>query len=296
MTGSYEIPRVLSASVRDRLRDYLEGRISPEVALMHLLIATGSVDEIRRILSGCSACQASPKLMILGRLVKDNAVGLRRAAALANMMMAEQDTSLSAITDFFDRAVVEAPEACDALYSLGSASILSRATSEITARLLEWELVGPDRDLLEIGCGTGRVVAALAGLARNVLGLDVSAGMVARALERCRAYKNVTNTKSTGRDLGFCADEAFDLVLAVDSFPYIVAAGAGLAERHIADAARVLKPSGSLVIFNYSYGGDLDADRSTLSQLAVENGLSCVRMGTRDFSLWDGATFLMRKV
>ena len=87
------------------------------------------------------------------------------------------------------------------------------------------------------------------------------------------------------------AGRRFGLVLAVDAFPYLVAAGPGIAARHVADAAGLLEPGGALAIFNYSYRGDLDADRADIARLAAAHGFAIERNGTRDFSLWDGATF-----
>ena len=45
---------------------------------------------------------------------------------------------------------------------------------------------------------------------------------------------------------------------------------------HFQEAARVLKPSGHFLILNFSYRGDLDADRADISRLAARAGFrSC---------------------
>jgi hypothetical protein len=59
------------------------------------------------------------------------------------------------------------------------------------------------------------------------------------------------------------------------------------------DATRVLRPGGTIVIFNFSYRGDEEADRRDIERLAGANGLTIRRAGTRDFILWDGLTFLL---
>jgi SAM-dependent methyltransferase len=64
--------------------------------------------------------------------------------------------------------------------------------------------------------------------------------------------------RSSGRDLALFKDASFDLVYAVDTFPYLVLSGRDLAERHMSDAARVLRPGGTLLVLNYSYLGDLE--------------------------------------
>jgi len=58
----------------------------------------------------------------------------------------------------------------------------------------------------------------------------------------------------------------------------------------------LLPNGGSLAILNYSYRGDLDADRQAVSDLATRYGFAVTRNVTRDFTLWDGATFLLRRM
>src|SRR5690349_21672769 len=72
-----------------------------------------------------------------------------------------------------------------------------------------------------------------------------------------------------------------DAILAVDSFPYLVRCGDSLVERHLSEAVRVLKPGGQVAVFNFSYRGDLDADRNELERHAASVGLSVVRDGVR---------------
>jgi hypothetical protein len=63
--------------------------------------------------------------------------------------------------------------------------------------------------------------------------------------------------------------------------------------RHIRDCAQILRPGGTLLILNFFYRGD-EADLRDMQQLAAANGFTVQRLGTRDFSLWDGLTFLLR--
>jgi SAM-dependent methyltransferase len=210
-------------------------------------------------------------------------------------LAAERSGSIDAIRAQFDEAVALAPEAAVALYSLGSPDILDRATAEIVARLRQWRLVDAAIDVLDIGCGIGRIERAVASESRSITGIDVSPGLIAAARARCRDLANAAFLCVDGSDLSAFAGRRFGLVLAVDAFPYLAAAGAGIAARHVADAAGLLPPGGALAIFNYSYRGDLEADRADLARLATEYGFAVERSGTRDFSLWDGATFLLRK-
>jgi hypothetical protein len=88
-------------------------------------------------------------------------------------------------------------------------------------------------------------------------------------------------------------DGAFDLVLAVDSFPYLHLSG--IAEPMLGETARVLAPGGDLVVLNYSYRGDPEADRRDIARFAEGTGLSVLRSGSCDFTLWDGAVFHLRQ-
>jgi SAM-dependent methyltransferase len=195
----------------------------------------------------------------------------------------------------FDRAAAISPEASVALYSLGSAELLDAATDEIVRRMRAWGLLGPGRDMLDIGCGIGRFVAALAPEIGRVTGIDISRRMIDLARQHCAGLANVRLLPCSGRDLAPFAAGSFDLVLAADAFPYLVQSGAALAERHVHEAARVLRPGGTLLILNFSYRGDLDADRREVARLATESGFRVVRDGTRDFALWDGASFQLLK-
>jgi PAS domain S-box-containing protein len=62
-----------------------------------------------------------------------------------------------------------------------------------------------------------------------------------------------------------------------------------------AEEARVLRPGGTLAIFNFSYRGDLEADRADAARLARLAGFQVLRHGTRDLRLWDGAAFHLAK-
>jgi SAM-dependent methyltransferase len=232
----------------------------------------------------------------LAQLVADHGEGLIRAAGLveAGLTDAHGADRLAATRDQYDRAVGVAPEAAVALYSLGDLAILERATAELAVLLGDWGLLEPDQEALDIGCGIGRVEQAIAPRLRRILGIDLSPAMIAEARRRCAGIANATFAVCDGHGLSQFASARFDLVLAVDSFPCLVAAAQGIAERHIRDAADMLRPGGSLAIFNYSYRGDIAADRAEIAAHATSAGLQVLRNGTRDLALWDGTSFLLR--
>ena len=85
-----------------------------------------------------------------------------------------------------------------------------------------------------------------------------------------------------------------DLVLAVDVFPYLVPAARtsppGMSRKRPGCCGR----GGSLVILNFSYRGDA-ADRHDMPGLAAAQGFALLRNGTREFVLWDGLAFELRR-
>ncbi len=128
-----------------------------------------------------------------------------------------------------------------------------------------------------------------------MVGVDVSEQMLTAARERCAGLPNVSFRKIGGGNLGGFVDSEFDLVLAADSFPYIVQAGPGPTRAMLAECIRVLRPGGRLAMLNFSYRGDLRADRDEIAGFAAETGLVVVRDGGSEFALWDAAAFVLQK-
>lgn len=227
--------------------------------------------------------------------------------------------SAAAVAAFFDSAVAFSPEASVALYSLGDPAILAQATAEIMDWLHRHGCIGPvnggggallpavpaadapasgapaDADVLDLGCGIGRLAIALAPRCRSVLGLDVSAGMVAEARRRCAAWPAIRIEATPGTDLDALPAHAFDLVLAVDSMPYLVQVGPDALATHVRGAARILRPGGRLAILNLSFGRPVAQDVAELSALAARHGFAVEIAGERPFALWDAAAFLLRR-
>lgn len=275
----------------------MAGRISPEVAVARMLLAGDGVAAIAATLDGVGESAA---VGAMRRLLAGRAAGLDALAAEVAATAAEHDASgatpsegVARIAAFFDRAVRHSPEASVALYSLGDPEILAAATQEIVAWLEREGLLREGADVLDLGCGIGRVAGALAPRCRSVLGLDVSEGMVAEAGRRLAGVANVAVRRTGGEDLDGLEAGAFDLVLAIDSFPYIVQTGAATALRHVQGAARALRAGGALCILNLSYRGDAALDRADAWAWAAATGMRVVRDGGAPFRLWDGTAFVL---
>lgn len=292
-----------SAAGRRVLAECLCGEVSPQVAISRLLLATGRAEAVERLVAAAAELwevPPPPALAAMLRLLRENRAGCERAAAILSRHPqpapgAPPEEVIAASRRFFDAAVRESEEASVAAHSLGSPELLETATREIADLFASWGLLGPGRAALEIGCGIGRMQAALARELGEVHGIDVSPEMIAAARRRCAGLANVHLAVSSGHDLAGFPPERFDLVFAVDSFPYIHQAGPELVEAHFREVARVLRPGGDFVLLNFSYRDDLAADQEEVEQLCEEVDLLVEVPGTEPFELWDGQVFLCRK-
>src|SRR3954453_10475732 len=111
--------------------------------------------------------------------------------------------------------------------------------------------VQPTDAVVDIGCGPGFYVAALAEQAASVTGIDPSASMLALAARKTEGRDNVTLLEGEAIPLPL-ADASMDRALSVQVFEYVADVPAALAEIH-----RVLRPGGRAVLW--------DIDWTTLS-------------------------------
>jgi ubiquinone/menaquinone biosynthesis C-methylase UbiE len=101
--------------------------------------------------------------------------------------------------------------------------------------------------ILDVGCGTGVMSAKLAGTGRVVLGVDLSAAMVARA--RLRRDTNLDFLQADAENLPL-ESASFDAVVNLISFHHYPHPDKAISEFH-----RVLRPGGKLVLIAF----DLDS-------------------------------------
>lgn len=297
--------REVPAALRRPLLACASGDLPANIAAMRLLMESREPHEAERVVAGLldrlegHALEARRLQAALACLRRSPEAWRTVKAVLEDVRHDEasgdSDEAIRRWAAAFDRAARHAPEGSVALYALGDPGLLRAATDEVAERLRSWGLLGPERTVLDLGCGIGRFGEALAGEVRAFVGIDISGEMIAAARRRCAGLGNVSFRQSSGRDLALFEDDGFDLVLAVDSFPYLVQSGMDLAERHVAEAARVLRPGGDLLILNFSYRGDPAQDRADLRRLAGASGLEVAREGARAFSLWDGLAYHLVK-
>jgi SAM-dependent methyltransferase len=288
--------------LQDVLARVQRGELPANVALMHLIMYADAPEQVwHAIRAGLATSGATLPALSRINSVLEIWSQTPDAWAVVKGMQSVQDSSsrthnpIEYAKKFFDLAAREAADSAAALYALGRDDILDAATGEVLTRLREWKVLAGAANVLEIGCGTGRFIAPLAKVGYQAIGIDTSFGMLRRAELRCRGIESALLVQTGGRDLSMFADSTFDAVLAIDSYPYIVAAGPAQAEAHMRETARVLRSRGWFVILNYSYRDDPVIDADEIARLAMASDLSIFRSGTRDFALWDARSYLMRK-
>lgn len=104
----------------------------------------------------------------------------------------------------------------------------------------------PDRKLLEIGCGAGRMTRRLAERFGEVLALDVSVEMLGRCRSALGHADNVTYLLGNGRDLSDVSDGGIDAVFSYVVLQHIPSADVQLA--YLREVARVLAPGGQAAV------------------------------------------------
>jgi len=193
----------------------------------------------------------------------------------------------SASTDRFgDLRIVDVPPYRDLAafddrarsYDQGWRGRLHHVISDRTAALATATVAAPQH-VLDVGCGTGHLLRALAGHypeARALTGIDAAPNMIETA-ERITDDKRLTFTTAVAEHLPY-DDASMDLVVSSTSFDHWSDQGAGLAE-----CARVLRPGGHLVLVD-------QFSRWLIPTLAVSRR-SKARTRSRAGSLLDRAGF-----
>lgn len=115
---------------------------------------------------------------------------------------------------------------------------------ESVCRTAEWfgVEVAPSDDVVEIGCGVGRITRALAARARSVRALDVSAEMLAEARSHNPMLENVQWILGDGISLSPIADASADACYSEVVFQHIPDPAVTLG--YVAEMCRVLRPGG----------------------------------------------------
>jgi len=125
-------------------------------------------------------------------------------------------------------------------------------------RIVELANVESSTSVLDVGCGTGELLAVLAERGAHVAGIDPATGMV----ERSRRLAPTADVREASWDGIPWPDATFDVVTAVNSLQFADDTVGALME-----ATRVTRPGGLIVIANWADRAlnDLDTIDSALA-------------------------------
>lgn len=132
----------------------------------------------------------------------------------------------------------------DGLAGHFESSLVERMNYEVPGKLVALirdfaKLDTKNQDVLDLGCGTGLVGSAISPYARQLVGVDLSAGMLAKAREK-NLYQRLEKSELLAMMKGEM-DSSYDLIIAADVFAYI-----GRLDAIMDEIKRLLRPGGML--------------------------------------------------
>lgn len=128
--------------------------------------------------------------------------------------------------------------------------------------------LSPNTEVVEIGCGLGRLTRALAERCAHVEALDVSAEMLRRARSLNPTLENVTWLLGDGTSLRGVEAASADLCVSHVVFQHLPDPAITLG--YVTEMGRVLRPGGSSVF-------QVSTDPSVHSRSALARGRTCLR-------------------
>lgn len=123
--------------------------------------------------------------------------------------------------------------------------------------------IQPDDEIVEIGCGIGRVTRPMAERGKSVRAVDVSAEMLAQARQENAQLTNVEWIQGDGESLAGIADESADACFSYVVLQHIPDPDVILT--YVREMGRVLRPGG-WAAFQVSNDDSVHRPRTTLRQ------------------------------
>ncbi len=122
-------------------------------------------------------------------------------------------------------------------------------------------------NVLDIGCGVGRVVRAAAKATQHVTGVDVSEEAINKAISLLGDLTNIRLIKGEGTTLNFLESDSYDLLI---SFAALGSIPAKIFSQYLVDFSRILKIGGKLRVQIYLGKEQGHQEEDTLALRAYE--------------------------
>jgi SAM-dependent methyltransferase len=264
------------------------GKLSGALTVARLLLVSRDVPSIERWLLARVATGSGVRSELL-HLIEQHRHGCQCVAALREGHGAEggRERALGAAPPLAAREATAADRA-----ALGES-----ATRELVERFEAWGLLGRESRTLELGCGAGRMQAALSPRVALAAGVDASPELIARARWCCSRLANTRHEVAHSHDLSVFDDGSFELLYAVNPAPSIIGSDDGPVTSTLAEVARVLAAGGNLVIVEPgSRSSGPDAASGDLEHRARAHGLERVVSEDVPLRYRDGVSYRMRRL
>lgn len=232
--------------------------------LAHSLVATGNAHEGAAMLEDLLTQQPAHPVLRLNHLRACLAAGQRDKAQADAQALLALDANNHLAQFYFELASGKTPATQPAaliteLFDEQAASydalmvgqLHYRLPQDVAALIHQW-YPNHDADILDLGCGTGLLGAALGPNKGVIVGVELSHKMVAQAIRR-QVYDKF-HTVNLLDALRETPAEQYHVIAALDVFIYV-----GDLHAVFADAQRILVPGGRLV-FTCEQGTHTDAD------------------------------------
>ena len=146
---------------------------------------------------------------------------------------------------------------------------VEEADRSLHRALVGLSVVAPIGDLLDVGCGQGRILKLLASRAQRAVGVDIDsdARKLARAELLLAGLPNCSLRQGSMYSLPF-GDEEFDTIILDD-----VLGDAGQPDAALAEAQRLLRPGGRLVLLSQCDGETVALGEQQFSSWSATAGL-----------------------
>lgn len=147
--------------------------------------------------------------------------------------------------DFWNRQASSAESAISAVDGSQSEEVVQHTGRWSAAQVKAALNIGQDDDVLELGCGIGRIGRELAPLCKSWTGVDISENMIDFASQRLTGQTNVTFHKLNRTSLDMLEDNSIDKAYSIAVFCHMDKEDLYL---YMQELNRVVRPGGTIFV------------------------------------------------